>query len=59
LVHMLESRGFRCNSRQQRSRAQDQVKRDTPDLVLSDMIMPEMDGIKMWNGFARRTRKFP
>ena len=27
--------------------AQDQVKTLTPDLVLSDMIMPEMDGIKL------------
>jgi len=33
--------------RAERPRAQEQVKKSTPDLVLSDMIMPEMDGIKL------------
>lgn len=44
---MLESKGYRCTAVQNGRAAQDQIKRVTPDLVLSDMIMPEMDGIKL------------
>jgi putative nucleotidyltransferase with HDIG domain len=43
---MLESKGYRCTAVQNGRVAQEQVKKLTPDLVLSDMIMPEMDGIK-------------
>ena len=44
---MLESKGYRCTAVSNGRAAQDHVKRTTPDLVLSDMIMPEMDGIKL------------
>jgi cyclic di-GMP phosphodiesterase len=44
---MLESKGYRCTAVSNGRAAQEQVKRITPDLVLSDMIMPEMDGIKL------------
>ena len=44
---MLESKGYACTAVSNGRAAQDQVKRVTPDLVLSDMIMPEMDGIKL------------
>ena len=44
---MLESKGYRCTAVSNGRAAQEQVKRSTPDLVLSDMIMPEMDGIKL------------
>ncbi len=44
---MLESKGYHCTSVPNGRAAQEQVKRSTPDLVLSDMIMPEMDGIKL------------
>ena len=44
---MLESKGYRCTAVSNGRAAQDQVKKSTPDLVLSDMIMPEMDGIKL------------
>jgi len=44
---MLESKGYRCTAVQNGRVAQEQVKKSTPDLVLSDMIMPEMDGIKL------------
>jgi putative nucleotidyltransferase with HDIG domain len=44
---MLESKGYQCTAVSNGRAAQDQVKRVTPDLVLSDMIMPEMDGIKL------------
>ena len=44
---MLESKGYHCTTVPNGRAAQEQVKRFTPDLVLSDMIMPEMDGIKL------------
>ena len=44
---MLESKGYRCTAVSNGRAAQEQVKKTTPDLVLSDMIMPEMDGIKL------------
>lgn len=44
---MLESKGYHCAVAHNGRAAQEQIKRDTPDLVLSDMIMPEMDGIKL------------
>ena len=44
---MLESKGYHCTAVSNGRAAQDVVKKATPDLVLSDMIMPEMDGIKL------------
>ena len=44
---MLESKGYQCTAVQNGRVAQEQIKKGTPDLVLSDMIMPEMDGIKL------------
>lgn len=43
---MLEAKGYRCTAVSNGRLAQEQVKRAIPDLVLSDMIMPEMDGLK-------------
>ena len=44
---MLESRGYSCTSVSNGRAAQDYVRKQTPDLVLIDTIMPEMDGIKL------------
>jgi putative nucleotidyltransferase with HDIG domain len=44
---MLEAKGYHCTAVQNGRVAQEEVKKCTPDLVLSDMIMPEMDGIKL------------
>jgi response regulator RpfG family c-di-GMP phosphodiesterase len=44
---MLESKGYHCAVAHNGRVAQDQIKKATPDLILSDMIMPEMDGIKL------------
>lgn len=44
---MLESRGYKCTALSNGRAAQEFVRMQTPDLVLSDMIMPEMDGIKL------------
>ncbi len=44
---MLASRGYECTAVCNGRQAQEYVRQQTPDLVLSDMIMPEMDGIKL------------
>jgi putative nucleotidyltransferase with HDIG domain len=44
---MLESRGYCCTSVSNGRAAQEYVGKQTPDLVLVDTIMPEMDGIKL------------
>jgi putative nucleotidyltransferase with HDIG domain len=44
---MLESRGYHCTTVSNGRAAQEHVRKQIPDLVLSDMIMPEMDGIKL------------
>ena len=44
---MLESRGYKCTALSNGRDAQEFVQRQTPDLVLIDMIMPEMDGIQL------------
>jgi putative nucleotidyltransferase with HDIG domain len=44
---MLESRGYHCTTLSNGRAAQEFVRKQTPDLVLSDMIMPEMDGVQL------------
>ena len=44
---MLESKGYHCTVAHNGRAAQEHIKRTPPDLILSDMIMPEMDGIKL------------
>ena len=44
---MLEAQGFRCATVSNGRLAQELVPKYRPDLVLSDMIMPEMDGVRL------------
>jgi putative nucleotidyltransferase with HDIG domain len=44
---MLQTQGFECAAVSNGRAAQDQVLQFQPDLILSDMIMPEMDGLKL------------
>src|SRR3989449_4491402 len=44
---MVDAHGFQCAAVSNGRLAQDQFRNLGPDLVLSDMIMPEMDGIKL------------
>jgi putative nucleotidyltransferase with HDIG domain len=44
---MLEAQGFQCATAGNGKLAQAYLEQHTPDLVLSDMVMPEMDGIKL------------
>ena len=52
---MLESKGYHCTAVSNGRAAQDQVKRVAPDLVLSDMIMPEMDGVTALRFIRQKT----
>src|SRR5450432_4682789 len=56
---MLESRGYQCTSVSNGRAAQECVKKQTPDLVLSDMIMPEMDGIKLLDWLRQYDQDVP
>jgi putative nucleotidyltransferase with HDIG domain len=56
---MLESRGYHCTSVSNGRMAQESVKKQTPDLVLSDMIMPEMDGIKLLDWLRQYDQDVP
>jgi putative nucleotidyltransferase with HDIG domain len=44
---MLEAQGFQCATANNGRMAQEMIPKFAPDLVLSDMIMPEMDGIRL------------
>jgi putative nucleotidyltransferase with HDIG domain len=56
---MLESRGYQCAAVSNGRAAQEHVRRNTPDLVLSDMIMPEMDGIKLLEWLRHHDPEIP
>lgn len=44
---MLEAQGFECATAANGRLAQAHLEEHVPDLVLSDMVMPEMDGIRL------------
>ena len=44
---MLEAQGFECSTAGNGRLAKAYLEEHTPDLVLSDMVMPEMDGIRL------------
>jgi len=56
---MLESRGYRCAAVSNGKAAQEYVLKQTPDLVLSDMIMPEMDGIRLLDWLRSHDSEIP
>jgi putative nucleotidyltransferase with HDIG domain len=56
---MLESRGYRCTAVSNGRAAQEVVRKETPDLVLSDMIMPEMDGIRLLSWLREHDPEVP
>jgi putative nucleotidyltransferase with HDIG domain len=47
LSTMLESRGYHCTTSSNGQAAQESVRKQAPDLVLLDLIMPEMDRIQL------------
>lgn len=52
LTHFLTNRGYHVDSASSGAEALMLCSQNTPDLVVSDMMMPEMDGIE----FCRRLR---
>src|SRR6201998_399845 len=56
---MLESRGYSCTAVSNGRAAQECVRRQTPDLVLSHMIMPEMDRIKLLDSLRQYDPEVP
>ncbi|HLW97747.1 MAG TPA: HD domain-containing phosphohydrolase [Candidatus Acidoferrales bacterium] len=44
---LLDSQGYQCMTMANGRLASDYLKSNTPDLVLSDMVMPEMDGLRL------------
>jgi putative nucleotidyltransferase with HDIG domain len=44
---LLEAQGFQCAVVNDGKAAVDQMQKFAPDLILSDMVMPEMDGLKL------------
>ena len=44
---LLEAQGYRCTTCVNGRMALEKFRQDTFDLVLSDIVMPEMDGLKL------------
>lgn len=44
---MLQAQGFHCIAVSNGKAALEQIQKRPPDLVLSDMVMPEMDGLRL------------
>ena len=44
---LLQSQGYDCTTATNGRMAQSYLQQNSPDLVLSDMVMPEMDGIRL------------
>ncbi|MGO9641350.1 MAG: HD domain-containing phosphohydrolase [Candidatus Acidiferrales bacterium] len=44
---LLQAQGYDCTTAINGRQAQTYLEQNTPDLVLSDMVMPEMDGIRL------------
>ncbi|MES2818406.1 MAG: response regulator [Pseudomonadota bacterium] len=47
LVKRLQRQGYPCSQALGGKQALEMIERDTPDMVLLDMVMPEMDGLEV------------
>ncbi|MCI0628253.1 MAG: response regulator, partial [Acidobacteria bacterium] len=56
---LLEAQGYRCAMVGNGRLAQEQLQKDSPDLVLSDMVMPEMDGMRLLEWLRGREPDVP
>ena len=56
---LLEAQGYRCTVRQNGRLALEAFRQDRFDLVLSDIVMPEMDGLKLLAELRREDPDVP
>ena len=56
---LLESQGYNCTPAANGLIATEHLKSHSPDLVLSDMVMPEMDGLKLLEFIRARDKDIP
>jgi len=56
---LLEAQGYQCAMVGNGRLAQEQLQKDSPDLVLSDMVMPEMDGMRLLEWMRGREPDVP
>src|SRR3989338_659645 len=47
LVKRLQRQGYHCSQAFGGKQALEMIERDTPDMILLDMVMPEMDGLEV------------
>jgi putative nucleotidyltransferase with HDIG domain len=56
---LLESQGYHCTPAANGLLATEHLKSHSPDLVLSDMVMPEMDGLKLLEWIRAHDKDIP
>ena len=56
---LLESQGYHCTPAANGLIATNHLKKNLPDLVLSDMVMPEMDGLKLLEWIRNHDKDIP
>ena len=56
---MLESRGYKCTALSNGRAAQEFIRKQAPDLILLDLILPEMTASSCSIGSAVSTEKSP
>jgi putative nucleotidyltransferase with HDIG domain len=56
---MLESRGYCCTTLSNGRDAQEFIRKQAPDLILLDLILPEIDGIRLLDWLRGFNREIP
>ncbi len=56
---MLESRGYKCTALSNGRDAQEFIRKQAPDLILLDLILPEIDGIQLLDWLRGFNREIP
>ena len=56
---MLESRGYKCTALSNGRDAQEFIRKQAPDLILLDLILPEIDGIQLLDWLRGFNQEIP
>ena len=59
VASLLEAQGYRCSSEGNGREAVEHMNRSSIDLVLSDMVMPEMDGLQLLSWVRQHDKDIP